>query len=201
MSHVPFEAASARGSASPSASAGPPYRCCSASRLAQKPSPALWSSVRSTAAAATPASTYTHDFIEIFNRGSAAVDITGWTVQYASSAGTTWATTALSGSIPAGGYYLIQEAQGAGGTLPLPTPEASGNIAMSATAAKVALVSNATVLVGRLPERREHRGPGGFGAASCSEGTPSLHSPTPRPRSGRAAAARRRTTTRQTSPP
>src|SRR5207344_2805630 len=83
--------------------------------------------------------TYTHDFIEIFNRGSAAVDVTGWTVQYASSAGTTWATTALSGSIPAGGYYLIQEAQGAGGTIPLPAPDAIGTIAMNATSAKVAL--------------------------------------------------------------
>src|SRR4249920_195419 len=116
--------------------------------------------------------TYTHDFIEIFNRGSAAVDVTGWTVQYASSAGTTWATTALSGSIPAGGYYLIQEAQGAGGTLPLPTPEATGNIAMSATAAKVALVSNATALSGACPSGASIVDMVGFGAASCSEGTP-----------------------------
>ncbi|MFZ1795449.1 MAG: lamin tail domain-containing protein, partial [Dokdonella sp.] len=29
-------------------------------------------------------STYTHDFIELFNAGSTAQDLTGWTVQYAS---------------------------------------------------------------------------------------------------------------------
>src|SRR5712671_941252 len=60
--------------------------------------------------------TFKNDFVELFNRGAAAVSITGWSVQYASSAGITWATTSLSGTIQAGQYYLVQEAQGAGGT-------------------------------------------------------------------------------------
>ena len=58
-------------------------------------------------------------------------------MQYASAAGTSWQVTALSGSIPAGGYYLVQEAQGAGGTTALPTPDATGTIAMGATAGKI----------------------------------------------------------------
>src|SRR5689334_13261168 len=36
-----------------------------------------------------------NDFIELFNRGSAPVDITGWSVQYASATGTTYQVTAL----------------------------------------------------------------------------------------------------------
>jgi predicted extracellular nuclease len=46
--------------------------------------------------------TLTNDFIELFNRGSSAVDVTGWSVQYASAAGTSWQRTNLSGSIAAG---------------------------------------------------------------------------------------------------
>jgi uncharacterized protein len=85
--------------------------------------------------------TLTNDFIELRNTSSAAVDVTGWSVQYASAAGTSWQVTVLSGSVPAGGRYLVQEAAGAGGSTPLPTPDATGSIAMSATAGKVALVT------------------------------------------------------------
>jgi len=95
--------------------------------------------------------TLRNDFIELFNPGGASVTLTGWSVQYTSSAGTTWQVTALSGSIPAGGYYLVQEGQGAGGTTALPTPDATGTIAMSATAGKVAVVSATTALAGTCP--------------------------------------------------
>ena len=62
------------------------------------------------------------------------------------SAGSTWQRTNLSGSLPPGRYYLVQEAAGAGGTTPLPTPDATGSTAMSATSGKVALVTNQTSL-------------------------------------------------------
>jgi 5'-nucleotidase len=90
--------------------------------------------------------TLTNDFVELYNHGAAAVDLTGWSVQYTSAAGTTWQVTTLSGSIPAGGSYLVQEAKGAGGTTSLPAADASGSIPMSATGGKVALVRNATPL-------------------------------------------------------
>src|SRR5690606_38292431 len=65
-------------------------------------------------------STYTHDFIELFNAGNVAVDLTGWTVQYASSTGNSWAATNLTSVVlQPGQYYLVQEAQGTGGTTPL----------------------------------------------------------------------------------
>ena len=71
-------------------------------------------------------------------------------VQYSSPTQTTWvAPTVLpSVSIPPGGYFLIQEAAGAGGTTALPTPDAMGTIAMGATAGTVALVANTTPLSG-----------------------------------------------------
>ena len=90
--------------------------------------------------------TFTNDFVELRNTSSAAVDLTGWSVQYASAAGTSYQLTTLSGSIPAGGHYLVQEAAGTGGTTPLPAPDASGLIAMSAASGKVALVTTATAL-------------------------------------------------------
>ena len=41
--------------------------------------------------------TYANDFVELFNRGSASVDLSGWSVQYATAAGTSWQPTALAG--------------------------------------------------------------------------------------------------------
>ncbi len=90
--------------------------------------------------------TFRNDFIELFNRSTAAVNVTGWSVQYASATGTTWQKTTLSGTIQPGQYFLVQQAVGAGGTTNLPTPDVVGTIPMSGTAGKVALVSNDTAL-------------------------------------------------------
>jgi uncharacterized protein len=90
--------------------------------------------------------TYTHDFIELFNRGSTDVSVTGWSVQYAASTGASWQVTPLNGTIEAGHYYLVREAQGMGGTQPLPDPDMTGTIAMGGGAGKVALVTNVAAL-------------------------------------------------------
>jgi predicted extracellular nuclease len=95
--------------------------------------------------------TLKNDFIEIFNPTGAPISVAGWSVQYASATGTSWAVTALSGTIAAGGYQLIQEAAGTGGTTSLPTPDASGSIAMAAGAGKVALSSSTAALAGTCP--------------------------------------------------
>jgi hypothetical protein len=91
--------------------------------------------------------TYRNDFIELRNNGSASVSVAGWSVQYASSAGTTWTNrTALTGSIAAGGTYLVQLASGGTTGAALPTPDVTGTTNMSATSGKVALVTNNTAL-------------------------------------------------------
>ncbi|MFO1481612.1 MAG: lamin tail domain-containing protein, partial [Turneriella sp.] len=89
---------------------------------------------------------YTNDFIEIFNPTSSSISVAGWSVQYASAAGTTWQVTSLTGSVPANSYYLIQQAAGGTPSGSLPTPNATGTIAMSGTAGKVALVNTTTAL-------------------------------------------------------
>src|SRR4051794_8379772 len=67
--------------------------------------------------------TYRYDFIELFNRSTSPIDLTGWSVQYASATGTSWQKTDLSGTIQPGLYFLIQEGQGAGGSSDLPSPD------------------------------------------------------------------------------
>src|SRR5437016_9894939 len=42
--------------------------------------------------------TLKNDFVELFNRGGSAVDLTGWSVQYAASAGSSWVKTDLTGT-------------------------------------------------------------------------------------------------------
>src|SRR6476659_5621040 len=77
--------------------------------------------------------TYKNDFIELYNRGTAAVPVSGWSVQYGAATSTNWTgKTTLTGTIKPGRYYLVQEAAGAGGTTDLPTPNATGSIAMAA---------------------------------------------------------------------
>jgi predicted extracellular nuclease len=86
---------------------------------------------------------FNKDFIELFNRGAAPVDLSTWSVQYASASGTTYQATALTGTIAAGGFYLISESGGATGA-DLPAPDATGTLALSAASGKVALVSGST---------------------------------------------------------
>jgi uncharacterized protein len=115
--------------------------------------------------------TLTNDFIELYNRGSAAVDLSGWSVQYASATGTSFAVTNLAGSIAPGGHYLVQEGPGTGGTTPLPTPDATGSIAMSATSGKVALRITTTACAAGCPTAAGTRDFVGYGTANEFEGT------------------------------
>ena len=116
--------------------------------------------------------THQNDFIEIFNRGTTTVNLAGWSVQYVSATGTgAWSVTNLSGTLVPGRYYLVQEAGGANGS-PLPTPDATGAIAIAATAGKVALVGNTVALTGGCPSSTSIIDRVGYGAAaSCFEGS------------------------------
>src|SRR5581483_1410472 len=121
-------------------------------------------------------STYTNDFVELFNSGSTPIDITGWSIQNTASNGTSWTLngppTVLSGVIQPGHYYLIQESQGNGGTTSLPAADVVGSIALSATNSKVALVANSTVLTGSCPLGGAVVDFVGYGSANCFETAP-----------------------------
>ncbi len=114
---------------------------------------------------------YKNDFVELYNPTDLPVDVSGWSVQYTSSTGSTWQVTPLNGSIAAHGYYLVQEAKGSGGTVDLPTPDATGTIAMSSTKGKVALVNTSTALSGASPSTSSYVDLVGYGAAGYYEGS------------------------------
>jgi predicted extracellular nuclease len=88
----------------------------------------------------------TNDYVELFNRGNVAVNVAGWSVQYAATAGTNWTATPLTGTVPAGGYLLVQMASGGANGAAMPTPDVIGTINMAAGAGKVALLNVATAI-------------------------------------------------------
>ncbi|MGW3956957.1 lamin tail domain-containing protein [Streptomyces sp. NPDC004752] len=121
----------------------------------------------------------THDFIELGNAGGAPFDLSGWSVQYLSgspTASSKWQVTPLTGAVPAGGNYLVQEAKGAAGDTALPTPDATGAIALSATSGTVALVHSTTALTCLTAADCTADGTVkdlvGFGTAVVREGSP-----------------------------
>lgn len=104
---------------------------------------------------------FTHDFIELYNPTDTAIDVSGWSVEYFSSKGNSGGKTTLNGSIPAGGYYLIQGGGGGEGA-PLPTPDAEGGLSMSGSKGSVKLYDASGAEVDVV----------GYGEASISEGSP-----------------------------
>lgn len=125
---------------------------------------------------------YTNDFVELFNRGTASVDISGWSIQYASATGPStapfaWAVNSIPAgtSIAAGKYYLIKLAAGTTASSALPTPDldvTTSPINMSGTAGKVALVNSTTALTGTTLTVGTYVDMVGFGpTASYFEGT------------------------------
>jgi hypothetical protein len=119
---------------------------------------------------------FTHDFVELFNRSAGSVSISGWSVQYASATGNSWAAAPLTGTIPPGGYYLVQLAAGTGTAANLPAPDATGAMNMSGTSGTVALVTNQTLLscggsTACLPDANIHDFVG-YGSALQSETSP-----------------------------
>jgi hypothetical protein len=111
------------------------------------------------AAGGNAGASYSNDFVELFNRGSAAVDLAGWTVQYASASSTSWQATPLSGSLAAGRHYLVQLASAAAVGAPLPTPDATGTTNLAVSGGKVAVVHDTAALTC------------GGSVGSCSAGT------------------------------
>ena len=107
--------------------------------------------------------TYKSDFVELYNLSNTTVDLTGWKVQYWSAAGATPQSTPLTGSVAPGTSFLVKEADGANASAsPLPTPDVTGTIAMSGTAARVA---------------SQERGRGGIAGADAGEDRAPLPAP------------------------
>lgn len=97
--------------------------------------------------------TFTNDYVEIFNPTGISFNLAGWSLQYASAAGTSWTNKQpLGGTIAPGEYFLVALASGGanGASLPV-SANISGDINMSATTGKIALVNNSNTLSGSCP--------------------------------------------------
>jgi uncharacterized protein len=90
--------------------------------------------------------TYANDFVELFNRGSSSVDLSGWSVQYAPATGTSWQVTTLSGSLAPGHHYLVALASGGTSGASLPAADATGTSNLAASGGKIAVVHDTTAL-------------------------------------------------------
>jgi endonuclease G len=119
-------------------------------------------------------STFLHDFVELYNRGSQPVDLTGWSLQYASATGSGWGSNLqpLGGSIAPGEYLLVSLGSGGADGGALPAANITGLINMSATSGKIALTNSFDELVGNCPIGDTHlMDLVGYGSADCREGT------------------------------
>ncbi len=126
---------------------------------------------------------YTHDFVELYNRGTAPVSLSGWSVQYGSATGTSWlpAFPLPDVSLQPGQYFLMQFASNGTIGSPLPTPDfivpilqPEGFIPnLSSSAGKLALINTSTRLTaGACPTGASVVDYLGYGSANCSETAP-----------------------------
>lgn len=116
---------------------------------------------------------YQNDYVELFNKTDAAVDVTGWTLQYASATGSGWDfnKTPLGGPIGPGEYYLVRLASNGAIGASVPPANLSGPINMSGTDGKIALVASVDSLTGECPLGNANlRDLVGYGNANCGEG-------------------------------
>lgn len=115
---------------------------------------------------------YTHDFVELHNPTNNPINVNGWSIQYASTAGSTWNDrfNLPDVTIDPGQYYLIQLFSNGSNGDPLPAPDATGNINMAAANGKVALVSSTAALSGSCPDSDAIVDFVGYGTANCYEG-------------------------------
>lgn len=90
-------------------------------------------------------SSYNRDYVEVFNASSSPVNVSGWSIQYASATSTGLfsgnGVTSLSGTLQPGQYYLVALATATTGSA-IPTADASGTSNLSGSAGKVVLVNS-----------------------------------------------------------
>src|SRR5215469_9252900 len=56
--------------------------------------------------------TYKYDYIELYNGTSGAMDLSTYSIQYASAAGTSWSVVNLSGTVQPSHYFLLRGCTG-----------------------------------------------------------------------------------------
>lgn len=96
--------------------------------------------------------TYSRDYVELFNKSANAVDISGWSIQYASATGAGHfaanGVTTLSGTLKPGQYYLVALGATSSTGTTLSSADFSGSVStnLSSSNGKVVLVNTSTGL-------------------------------------------------------
>lgn len=130
-------------------------------------------------AGSTTTVSYQNDYVELFNSGGTAVNISGWTIEYGSATGAWGSSTGNIFTFPANtfiqpcGYILVATTTGATGNGPALTGYDFGmTLTVGATNGKIALFNavNSNLacgaeLAGTLVDKVA------FGSANCAEGT------------------------------
>lgn len=112
-----------------------------------------------------PGGVLAYDFVELRNRGSDPVSVDGWSIQYASATGASWAVVPLSGFVAPDEIYLL--VAGSPNAPPVPADTTTA-VQLSARSGKVALVRSTRPLEGVCPKAAESVVDFvGYGAANC----------------------------------
>jgi 5'-nucleotidase len=120
---------------------------------------------------------FTNKFVELYNPTDAPVSLDGWSLQYRGATSTANPTaTALRGTIPAKGYFLVQGGSNGTAGAALPTPDLSAPGLNVGAPGGVIVLANRTATVGALPSGSIVGTPGvvdalGYGTANAFEGT------------------------------
>ena len=121
--------------------------------------------------------TYRNDYVELYNASTVAFDLGGWTIQYGSATGTTWQVQPLGGIMQPGEYYLVQLASGGTIGAVLPSANIAGDINISGTSGKIALVKGGDPLEGCAVSDPLLVDLVGYGTANCREGAANAPAP------------------------
>ena len=123
---------------------------------------------------------YNADYVELFNRNTSAANLSGATIQYAASGGSSWSRLTLSsGTSIAGRSYLLVKIGSAGSNgSTVPFDYDSSSLSAAAGSGRLALMATGSVLPdGSCPVGDGTFGPYildmvGYGTATCSETSP-----------------------------
>lgn len=87
---------------------------------------------------------YLNKFVELYNPGATPVDVSGWSIQYRKLDGVGASSTVvpLSGSIAAGGYYLVSGSSNGANGVALPTPDVTSSLSPQGQNGTLALVAS-----------------------------------------------------------
>lgn len=115
--------------------------------------------------------TYKNDYVVLYNGTNSTIDLSSYSLQYASKSGTfnEKNINVLTGTIKAGEYYVAQMAAGSNGTTDLPRVNYTGTLALGSREGKIALVKKTTVISNK--NDADVVDFVGFGAANEYEGT------------------------------